>query len=89
MDKLLLVKLFSFLISSTVVLLSLAMEYRLSPFLTVYSFSSSSYISLVGIFNTWPIFRLVDTRLFSVDNSSTVVPSLRAMLYSVSPFCTV
>ena len=55
------------LMLSTVVLLSLAILHKVSPFFTVYIFSN------VGIFNIWPIDKVLSFKLFNFFISSAVV----------------
>ena len=57
-----------------VVLYLLAIEYRLSPFLTVYVNVESGLVPEVdGIFNIWPIDKLFVVKLFMFFIASTVV----------------
>ena len=85
--KVLLVKLLSFFISSTVVLYLLAIAYNVSPDFTVYVL----VVVLVceGIFKTWPILRVLLVKLFNDFILSTVVLYLFAIPYRVSPLFTV
>lgn len=82
-------KLFNFFIASTVVLYLFAILYRLSPDTTLYSITdgvcSGSCVIVVGIFNTFPTLSVFDVKLFNDFNSSTVIPNLFAIPYSVSP----
>ena len=88
MDNVLLVKLFSSFRISTVVLLSDAILYRVSPFWTVYIFCDVSP-DAVGSFRVWPIVSALVDRLFNVFKTDTVVLYLFAIWYRVSPDLTV
>ena len=83
--RILLVKLLILFSSSTVVLYLLAMEYKESPFFTVYVDSGNNAL---GIFSYCPVDRILDVRLFAFFNSSTVVLLAIAIEYKVSPFLT-
>ncbi len=81
---------------STVVLNFLAMEYRLSPFFTIYILLVLGADGLVGtifevagIFNFWPICKLVFGKLFNIIMAEAVVLYLLAMEYRLSPLFTV
>lgn len=80
------VKLFNSFSLSTDVLYFLAMEYRESPFCTVYVVSSGV---LDGINRTWPMDKRLLVRLFNSFSSSIVTLYFLAMEYKESPFFTV
>ena len=70
----------------------LAIEYNVSPVLTVYVFEyngDSSSISSVGNFSCCPIDKLFDVRLFNSFILFTVVLLAFAILHKESPFFTV
>ena len=74
------------LISLTVVLYLLAIEYKLSPFFTVYTIHSKGSLSLsLFIFKLWPIDKLLLVKLFNFLIDSTDVLNLLAIPYKVSP----
>lgn len=79
-------RLFNLFISSTDVSNFLAMEYKLSPFWTVYVVSK---LSFVGIFRTSPIDKRFDVRLLAFFMASTVVLYSFDILYRESPLFTV
>ena len=78
-DKRLDVRLLRFFIASTVVLYSLAIEYRESPLLTVYVMPVVSVSRAVGIFRTPPIDSILLVRLLAFFRASTVVLYLLAI----------
>ena len=80
------VRLFNSFNLSTVVLYFFAMEYKESPFWTVYVVYSE--VS-TGNFNTWPMDKRFDSRLFISFIWSIVVLYSFAMEYRESPFWTV
>ena len=80
------VKLFNSFSLSTDVLYFLAMEYRESPFCTIYVVSSGV---LDGINRTWPMDKRLLVRLFNSFISSIVTLYFLAMEYKESPFFTV
>ena len=83
--RVLLVKLLILFSSSTVVLYLVAIEYKESPFLTVYVVSGNNSL---GIFSNCPVDRILDVKLLILFSSSTVVLLAAAMEYRVSPFLT-
>ena len=78
-------RLFSCFSLSTVVLNLLAIEYRVSPFSTMYVVVDV----VLGTRIVWPTDKRFDVRLFNCFNSSTVVLFSLAIEYSVSPLFTV
>ncbi len=86
-------KLFAFIKSFTFMLNFLAIEYRLSPFWTLYVMLlvllSGVSVLFSFIFKICPILNVFDVRLFNLFNSSTDRLNLCAIEYKVSPFCTV
>lgn len=84
-DNKLVVRLFKSFILSMVVLYLLAIEYKESPFFTMYVDSGNNAL---GIFSNCPVDRILDVRLFAFFNSSTVVLLAAAIEYKVSPFLT-
>ena len=83
-ERLLLVKLFNFFKSSTVVLNLLAMEYSESPLFTVYIWLLE-LSWLLGMINFWLIERLLLVKLLIFFKSSTVVLNFLAIEYNESP----
>lgn len=83
--RILLVKLLILFSSSTVVLYLLAIEYKESPFFTIYVDSGNNAL---GIFSNCPVDRILDVKLLILFNSSTVVLLAAAIEYKVSPFLT-
>lgn len=79
-------RLFNLFISSIDVSNFLAMEYKLSPFWTVYVVSK---LLSVGIFRTWPIDSRFDVKLLALLMASTVVLYSFDILYRESPLFTV
>src|SRR5690606_25063395 len=75
-----------------VVLNRLAMEYMVSPALTVYvvEVAGGGVVVVPGIFKTWPIrSKLTLTMLLAAASLATVVLNRLAMEYMVSPALTV
>ena len=60
------------------------MEYKLSPDFTIYV-SDVISCSCVGIFNNWPMLKVLDDKLLTSFNSFTVTPNFLAMLQRLSP----
>ena len=77
------------MIESTVVLYFCAIEYKLSPDFTIYVSDVVVSCSCVGIFNNWPMLRMLDDKLLASFNSFTVTPNFLAMLQRLSPLWTV
>ena len=86
MDRIFVVNLFNSFNLSTVVLYFFAMEYKESPFWTVYVVSG---VNGLGNFSNCPMDNVFDVRLFIFFISSTVVLLFWAIWYRVSPFWTV
>jgi len=74
--------------SFTVTLYLLAIAYNVSPFFTMYIFSSV-ITGCSFIFKTCPILSVLLVKLFNDFNSFTVILNLLAMLHNVSPLFTV
>ena len=82
----LLVKLFKFLMASTVVLYFLAIEYKVSPTWTVWTLEI--FVSRIGIFKTWPTLKVLSVKSLRDFIASTVTLYFLAIEYKVSPFKT-